>query len=170
MRYPVTALAALLLTGCATLVEVPQTPNQFSAAVRKGASFSQHETLELNRDHARVLSDVRQKTDKCLSVKVTSTTVSGLNRSSGSSTFAPRTRMLGPGKAQFTLQVTYTPKPVGSTMPGGGYYQLVVDIDKIAAGKTRLSLYGPSIGPGNRAYQAIKTWADGKDAPCPDMK
>ena len=52
--------------------------------------------------------------------------------------------------------------------PKGGYYSLVVDATPLGKKKTRLDIYGPSIGK-KTMIKAIKGWASGTVKGCPDL-
>ena len=168
-RMPLARLSSLLLIPMAACVTPPQTTGEFRAGVQRGAALTTQQTHETNREFSRVVADIERNAGKCLAVSITSRVSQGANVSQGTSSYFPRTSMLTPGKAEFTLQATYRPQPLGGAMPAGGYFVLLVDIEKVAPQRTRASIYGGSIGPWKGVFVAIKEWVDGKDAPCPEL-
>jgi hypothetical protein len=52
--------------------------------------------------------------------------------------------------------------------PEGGYYLLVADAYPVDKSRTRVQMFGPSIGY-DVLIRAIKGWASGENLGCPDM-
>jgi hypothetical protein len=55
-----------------------------------------------------------------------------------------------------------------SEEPEGGYYLLVADAYPINKNKTRVDLYGLSMGH-DVLIKAVKGWATGENVGCPDL-
>ena len=52
--------------------------------------------------------------------------------------------------------------------PEGGYYLLVADAYPLAKNRSRIEIFGPSMGH-DVLINAIKGWATGKNIGCPDL-
>jgi hypothetical protein len=52
--------------------------------------------------------------------------------------------------------------------PDGGYYVFVADMEKTAANKTRMTMYGSSFPTWRPIFDAVKGWGEGKNVKCPD--
>ena len=161
------AMVALFLAAC-SIPPAPQNRQELIVGVKQGATFTQHETHIINRPIAKVYNSLRPKIRKCLSVKVTSTRQQGYAIHTSTSIYRPSMRKVGKSRAEISLQVEHIPRPIGNTMPKGGFYLLATDIEAVAKNRTRITTYGPSIGHDD-LFVALKDWAKGKNIPCPDM-
>jgi hypothetical protein len=168
MKPVLMVLTALLASACA-LPSQPQTPAEFRAAVKQGPALTRQEVHEANREFARVVADIDQQARKCLAVRVTSRVTQGMNMSTGTTIYSPRMAAPGPGRAEFTLQMRSEPRGIGPAMPPDGFYGLLVDIEQVAPQKTRLSIYGSSVGKFGALFATLKDWSDGRNMTCPDL-
>ena len=51
-------------------------------------------------------------------------------------------------------------------MPAGGYYVLIADTHTLAGQRSRVTIYGASIGY-DEVFEAILTWGEGRPHECP---
>jgi len=120
-------------------------PPQSAEALRQAVTTSKAQTFEVRRRHRDVAASLQRNAQKCLDVR--------------------------------TKDVVYKPTMVVSARraelhvhrqeAGGGYYVLVADALPVRRGRTALQLYAP---PGYDALVgAVKAWANGVSAACPDM-
>ena len=157
----------ILLSGCGTM---PQTADEFRKAI-PGAFLGKFETLEVNRPFKKVARAFKKMAPKCLdkTVKATSTTHSqyGPRTSVMVTDYNPTVRVTKK-RAELHVQEKMEGSIKVHKEPEGGYYSLVVDATPVSKRKTRLDIYGPSIGKKNM-IKAIKGWASGKVKGCPDL-
>jgi hypothetical protein len=71
--------------------------------------------------------------------------------------------MTGKAKGEMVMQMDAR---ASGKMPEGGYYNLLADVEEISSNKTRVTIYGSSVGYGD-VFEAIFDWAKGKDGACP---
>jgi hypothetical protein len=72
-------------------------------------------------------------------------------------------------KTELHVQQTWTGNViVPGKVPEGGLYYIVADATPIDRGRTRVDIYGPSIGA-DTLVRAIRNWATGENVGCPDM-
>lgn len=163
-RIPILLIAACIF-GCVT---IPQTTNEVREAVKSGASMTKMDNQDINRKFIAVFNDVKFNADKCLNVVVTEWVPSstGTNLGHNASTkFRSHTEKTSSETGEMVLQMD---KKTSSKMPEGGYFVILADIEAVSADKTRLTIYGPSMGYGN-LFEAISSWAKGKNRECPKL-
>ena len=158
------ALVGLLLQACGGM---PQTAEEFRKAV-PGAMMTKTETYEVNRSYRDVAATFQRKAPECLNLQVR--TVSQTSTSyQNILTQYKSTVVAGGERAELHLQqdhktgVIYPSKP-----PEGGPYIIVADAYPQPGNRTRMQLYGPSMGY-DVVYRAIRGWASGDNLGCPDM-
>jgi hypothetical protein len=159
------AAGGALLQGCGGM---PQTAEEFRKAV-PGAMLTKTDTYEVSRSYRDVASTFQRKAPECLNMAVR--TVSQTSTSyQNILTEYKSTVVAGGDRAELHLQqmhkgggVIYPSKP-----PEGGSYIIVADAYPLAGNRTRMQLYGPSIGY-DVVYRAIRGWANGDNLGCPDM-
>jgi len=166
-RLPATLAAgvgAVLLHGCGGM---PQTAEEFRQAV-PGAMLAKTDTYEVNRAVRDVATTFQRKAPECLNMSVR--TVSQTTTSYQNILTEYRATVVPGGeRAELHLQqlhktgVIYPSKP-----PEGGAYIIVADAYPLPGNRTRMQLYGPSIGY-DVVYRAIRGWASGDNLGCPDM-
>ena len=168
-KKPITILAfsLILLSGCGTM---PQTADEFRKAI-PGAFLGKFETLEVKRPFWKVAKAFKKMAPKCLDVTVKSTSSTntgyGYTTSVTHTTYKP-TVVVTKKRAELHVQELIDGTIKVYKEPKGGYYSLVVDATPINRKKTRLDIYGPSIGK-KTMIKAIKGWASGKIKGCPDL-
>jgi hypothetical protein len=166
-------LVALLVASAGTLVlqgcgSMPQTAEEFRKAA-PGAMLAKTDSYEVNRSQRDVAATFQRKAPECLNMAVrtvsqTSTSYQNI-LTEYKATFVP-----GGERAELHLQqlhkgggVIYASKP-----PEGGVYIIVADAYPMPGNRTRIQLYGPSIGY-DVVYRAIRGWAAGDNLGCPDL-
>ena len=160
----VASTGALVLQGCGSM---PQTAEEFRKAA-PGAMLGKTDTYEVNRAYREVSATFQRKAPECLNMAVR--TVSQTSTSyQNILTEYKSTVVAGGERAELHLQqlhktgVIYPSKP-----PEGGAYIIVADAYPLPGNRTRMQLYGPSIGY-DVVYRAIRGWASGDNLGCPDM-
>jgi len=74
-----------------------------------------------------------------------------------------------PQKAELHLQRDFKSGVlVPGKVPPGGLYYVVADATPIDKSRTRIDIYGPSVGT-DTLVRAINGWATGENLGCPDM-
>ncbi|HEY9052168.1 MAG TPA: hypothetical protein VIQ03_11525, partial [Gammaproteobacteria bacterium] len=72
-------------------------------------------------------------------------------------------------RAELHLQQNYESGVMTvSKVPPGGYYLFVVDATPIGKNKSKVDIYGPTMGY-DTVIKAFKGWATGKNLGCPDL-
>lgn len=148
-----------LLVGCVT---PPQTFEELRVGVRGKAFMTQMKEYEVDRPFNKVFNSLKKNTDRCLNVTTTSSTPSKYGPISSSIRYRSSTKKTGKGAASSILQ--QDARATGK-MPAGGYFVLLTDIEKVSKNKTRLTLYGPSVGY-DKIFDSIHDWAQGKERKC----
>ncbi len=159
------AAAAVLLSGCVT--QHPQNAEEFRKAA-PGAFMAKVDTQEINRSFRDIGATFRKRAPECLNMRVTTT-----SQTSGSyqvivSVYKP-TVVVTDERAELHLQRHHEKGVLAVTKePEGGYYLIVADAYPVDAKRSRLQIFGPSMGY-DVIYKAIIGWATGKDLGCPDL-
>lgn len=148
----------LLLSSCS--LHTSKTREEYVTAVTNGQGMTKMHKLVVSKSFNSVVNNLKSKSNSCLAKKVTSTTYSGLMAMSGSSTYKP-SMQVKKGKAEFTLQVTYSGDK-------DYMYALAADIHYKSKNKTALTIYAPTVGYDD-VVEAIKTWSNGKNRACPKL-
>lgn len=157
--------ATVLLAGCVT--QHPQNAEEFRKAA-PGAFLAKTETHEINRSMRDIGATFRKRAPECLNMRVTTT-----SQTSGSyqvivSVYKP-TVVVTDERAELHIQRHHEKGVLAVTKePEGGYYLIVADAYPVDAKRSRLQLFGPSMGY-DVIYKAIIGWATGKDLGCPDL-
>jgi hypothetical protein len=158
------AAATVVLQACGGM---PQTAEAFRQAV-PGAMLAKTDTYEINRPMRDVAATFERKAPECLNMAVR--TVSQTSTSYQNILTEYRATVVpGGARAELHLQqlhkngVIYPSKP-----PEGGAYIIVADAYPLPGNRTRMQLYGPSIGY-DVVYRAIRGWAAGDNLGCPDL-
>lgn len=158
------AAALLMLQACGGM---PQNAEEFRKAV-PGAMMTKTDSYEVNRPLRDVAATFQRKATECLNMSVR--TVSQTTTSYQNILTEYRSTVLAGGeRAELHLQqlhksgVLYPSKP-----PEGGAYIIVADAYPLPGNRTRMQLYGPSMGY-DVVYRAIRGWAAGDNLGCPDL-
>lgn len=166
---PATILGAivlpLLLSGCVT--SHPQTAEEFRKAV-PGAFMAKVESMEVNRAYEDVSQTFEQKAPECLNVAIRTVSQTTTSYQVIVTEYRPTVRV-SDSRTELHVQQHHKQGVLKITKePAGGYYLLVADATPIAAGRTRLDVYGPSVGY-DTLIRAVKGWATGENVGCPDL-
>jgi hypothetical protein len=156
--------ASLLLQACGGM---PQTAEEFRQAV-PGAMMTKTDTYEVSRSLRDVASTFQRKAPECLNMAVRTVSQSTMSYQNILTEYRA-TVVAGGERAELHLQqehktgVIYPSKP-----PAGGAYIIVADAYPLPGNRTRMHLYGPSMGY-DVVYRAIRGWASGDNLGCPDL-
>jgi hypothetical protein len=164
-RWLVTGMAGLILTGCVTM---PQTREEFRAAVAKGAFSAKAESFVVKKNFTRVVSHLKTKTEACLNKEVHRSMMHGMYQERSRSTYRASVHTPTRNRAEFTMQVTHQPKGIGADAPPGGFYLMVADIEAVSPDTLQVNLYRPTLGHGG-AVDAVRHWLRGDDEGCPKL-
>jgi len=159
-------LASVVLAGCGTM-GAPQTRDEYRKALSGGIPLTMVETHTVNRRFEDVVKVVTQKAAECLNVD------SYMKRSEGGITtmntkeeYRTVVRTVDSNLAELTTQFQWRGVTTLQKVPEGGFYSQAMDIERIAANKTKLTYYGPSFR--NITWPAFKKWSEGQaNEPCP---
>jgi hypothetical protein len=164
MRKLMIMFCAVLLTACTT---PPRTSQELREGNGNSIGLSKREAHDLKREFSLVVNDVRRESTECLRFAyTTSVTQGGVPLPDRMTFYNVSVKMIGSGKAEMTMQQDR--KPRAKHDPEGGYYVFVADIEKIAANRTRMTMYGSSFFTWRPIFEAIKGWGEGKDIKCPE--
>jgi hypothetical protein len=149
--------------------EIPQSRQEFVAAVSSGAGATAVEKLEVDRGIDEVFRSPAGKSSDCLDVVVKRSGMVGGTMEVSSSDYNPTLSRIDRSRAEFTLQVVHRPRGLGAVPPPGGIYVLAADIRSLGPARTELVLYRPTIGF-KKIVNGVKQWAAGEDLECPRMR
>ena len=156
---------SVLVSGCVT--RHPQTADEFRKAV-PGAFLAKVETLDVNRDYVDVSRTFETKAPECLNVTIRTVSQSTTSYQVIVTEYRPTVRV-GSERTELHVQQHRKQGVLNVTKePEGGYFLLVVDATPIDRRRTRLVLYGPSVGH-DTLIRAVKGWATGDNIGCPDL-
>ena len=157
---------AVLLAACGTM---PQNPEDFRKAVSGGTMMTKTDSYEVNRSTQAVGTAFKQRAQECLGVQVRTVSRTSTSYQNILTSYKP-TVIANDRRAELHLQqlhqgggVIYPQKP-----PEGGVYIFVADATPVSAKRTRIQLYGPSMGY-DVLYRAVRGWTTGENLGCPDM-
>ncbi len=154
-----------LVSGCVT--SHPQTAEEFRKAV-PGAFMAKVETMEVNRAYGDVARTFQKKAPECLNVAIRTVSQSTTSYQVIVTEYRPTVRVSSE-RAELHVQQHHKQGVLKVTKePEGGYYLLVADATPIDRKRTRLDLYGPSMGH-DTLIKAVKGWATGENIGCPDL-
>jgi hypothetical protein len=162
-----TACAALcvLVAGCAQ--NYPQNAQEFREAV-PGAFMAKVQTFEAKRPLREVAKTFQARAPECLNVSVRTVSQSSTSYQNILAVYKA-TVVNNPRKAELHLQREFKSGVlVPGKVPPGGLYMLVADAIPIDAARTRIDIYGPSMGA-DTVIRAVTGWATGENLGCPDM-
>ena len=152
------------LAGCA---QQPQTAQEFREAI-PGAFMGKVQTFEAKRPLAAVAKTFQARAPDCLNVSVRSVSQSSTSYQNILTVYKA-TVVNHPQKAELHLQRDFKSGViVPGKVPPGGLYYVVADATPIDKSRTRIDIYGPSVGT-DTLVRAITGWATGENLGCPDM-
>ena len=138
-------------------------------AVPAGARGPKMESFSVERPFDEVVRLLEKKSSTCLDVQVKRSGFVGNQMEASSSDYNPTLKRVGPGKAEFALQVIHRPRGLGHSPPPGGLYIMAADLKSVSKGRTGVVLYRPTIGF-KEITRTLKLWVSGEDADCPRLK
>ncbi len=151
MKRIVILVVAGLVTGCVT---PPKTVGELRDGVRRGAAYTKMEQEEVDRPFAVTFEAVKKNADKCMNVTLTSSTWGQYGPVMESVRYRSHSKMTSKETAEMVLQQ-------------GRYFIMLTDIeDASSINKTRVSIYGASVGYDN-VFKSIFAWARGEKQECP---
>jgi hypothetical protein len=160
-------LIAVALVGC---VHQPQNPQEFRQCVMDG--HGRKDSIVVKRPFDDVYLSIHDKAVPGFTQRFESTVMSGYQVEH--TIILYRCKLTGEGgRAELVVQKEPRPGAIGPTMPEGGWYWLVADLEAESPQDTRVTTYGiqgPFSGTPVEALEAIKQWAQGKDVPAPSLK
>jgi hypothetical protein len=160
MKKSIIIASLALMVGCVT---PPQTTDELRAGVQRGAALSKMEQIVVNRSFNATFNSIKKNADRCFNVTVTSSTPSKYGAVYSTIRWRSSSKTTGKGKAETVIQQD---AQATGMMPPGGYYVMLVDTGALSAKKTKVSIYGSSVGYG-KVYESIFAWARGKKHKCP---
>ena len=165
MKWSLLAPGAALLGACA--IQHPQTAEEFRQYV-PGATFGKVQTFEANRPFREVAKTFQAKAPECLDIAVRAVETSNTGTINVLTTYKP-TVLVSEKKAELHVQHSLKGNVIvlGKAPEGGDYY-VVADATPLDRNRTRIDIYGPSIGA-STLVRAITGWATGENVGCPDM-
>lgn len=160
MKKIIPIIFLVVLGGCVT---PPQTTQELRIGVQKGAALSKMEQIEVNRPFNDTFNSIKKNADKCFNVTVTSSTPTKYGPAYSTIRWRSGSKKTGENKAETVIQVDA--RATGK-MPPGGYYTMLVDTEALSANKTKVTIYGSSVGY-NEVFKSFFAWAEGKEHKCP---
>jgi len=155
----------ILLGGCAQ--NYPQNAQEFRQAV-PGAFMAKVQTFETKRPLRDVAKTFQARAPECLNVSVRTVSQSSTSYQNILTVYKA-TVVNNPRKAELHLQREFKSGVlVPGKVPPGGLYMLVADATPIDTARTRIDIYGPSMGA-DTLIRAVTGWATGENLGCPDM-
>ena len=169
MKRPVILTVILfpfLFSGCVT--SNPQTAEEFRIAI-PGAFLGKVETFEVDRPFSKVAATFKKMGPECLNATVETVSKTNLSLQRIVTVYKP-TVLVTAERAELHVQQHHAKGVMAVYQePEGGYYLLVADAIPLDKKRTRIDLYGPSVGS-KALIKAIKGWAaTGEEVGCPDM-
>ena len=163
-RISCTALC-VLLAACAQ--NYPQNAQEFRDAV-PGAFMGKVQSFEAKRPLREVAKTFQARAPECLNVSVRSVSQSSTSYQNILAVYKA-TVLNNPQRAELHLQRDYKSGVlVPGKVPPGGLYMLVADATAVDAKRTRIDIYGPSMGA-DTLIRAVTGWATGENLGCPDL-
>ena len=160
MKRRIAVPLAALIAGCSAN---PQTADEFRQYVPK-ATFGKVQTFEAKRPFHDVTKTFQAKAPECLNVAVRT-----VERGSTTTRTLKPTVVANEKKTELHVQQTWSGNViVPGKVPEGGMYYIVADATPIDRNRTRVDIYGPSMGA-DTLVRAITNWATGENIGCPDM-
>lgn len=161
-----TSILALCL-GCN--IHVVQSREEFVSAVRQGRGPTEVCELTVDKPMRRIVALLRDRSDACVAVTVRRSGVAGGTPYASANRYNPTLKIHGK-RAQYTVQIDQSPRPVGpDKYPDGGLYLVAADLEAHKPGHTRVAIYRPTMGHGE-LMEALEQWLRGKPTECPDLE
>jgi hypothetical protein len=165
MKTGTVVFAMIVSVFVFSCVTPPQSIPEFREGMKGGGMMTKTDHRDVSRSVNDVFQDVKKNADKCLNVRVTGGSTPGPygGASQYVTYYHSHSRMTGKTTGEMVMQMDAR---ASGKMPEGGYFTLLTDVESISSSKTRVTIYGPSMGYEN-VFEAIFDWANGKDRACP---
>ena len=161
-------LPVAMVLLCSACFSMPQTAEEFRQAV-PGSFSGTHKGYEVDRSYRKIGATLRRRAKECLNVSVE---VSSVGYGSASHWIDVYTPTVIVGKQRTELHLQQHKKQANLIKPHkepeGGYYLLVVDVDKLSPKRVRVDMYAPRMGY-DHLVEAVDGWIRGTSQLCPDM-
>lgn len=168
VTYIKTALISTVLCyASACSIHHPQSAEEFRKVIPT-AFMGGVETFEVNRSFKEVGATFQKKAPQCLNIKTESVTQSSTSYHRVVTAYKPSV-FISANKAELHLQQHHESGVMNvSEEPKGGYYLFVVDATPAGKNKSKVDIYGPTMGY-DTLITAFKNWAAGTNLGCPDL-
>ena len=169
--FPVILISAVV-SGCATM-PMPQSAADYRQSFVQGGFGTKLESYEIKRSYSTVAKTLQKKSKECLDVTLIKTKCVNKNCKEYEAKYTP-TVVSTSKKTELHVQWRRTPWDstfLGSSgePPANGVYITVLDAEPAGKGKTKITVYGPSLDNLRTVPDAAKRWAAGTNLGCPDL-
>ena len=158
------------LGGCGSLSQ-PMSAGEFRQTIG-GSSLGTVMSFDVARPYQQVTETLRKKANECLAVSTTSsgTVFQGnmATRETSSSTYKPTLSATAQG-LELAVQVDFGAHTTIQKKPDGGFYILVAEAVPAGANAAKVTIYRGSLGKAKEIGEAIRGWAEGTSATCPNL-
>jgi len=154
-------ISMMLLVGCVT---PPQTTSELRQGFQRGAMMTKVDKKEVGRPVNEVFQDIKRNADKCFNIIATGSTPGTYGPVNESTRYRSNSRMTSKTMGEMVIQMD---KKASGKMPEGGYFALLTDMESTSRNRTRVTVYGSSVGY-NEVFEAIFDWSNGKNRACPN--
>jgi hypothetical protein len=159
------SIMLIYLSACS--IHHPQSAEEFRQVIPT-AFMGGVESFEVDRSFKDIGATFQKKAPQCLNIKIESVTQSNTSYHRVVTAYNPSVR-ISADKAEMILQQHHESGVIAvSEVPKGGYYLFVVDAIPLAKNKSKVDIYGPTMGY-DTLIKAIKGWATGTNLGCPDL-
>ena len=142
-----------------------RTVQEFREELKSGGAATRTDRQVVDRPFLVVFQDIRDNATKCLNTRAAGPSSEGSGVRKDLVRYRSFTKKTSSKSAEMVLQAD---KQGPGSMPEGGYYTLLADIEAVAAQKTRVTISGPSMLYGD-VFDAVAEWATGKARICPSL-
>lgn len=165
--YGWSAVFLLAVTGCVAHIGAPQSRDEFVAMIKPGGLFKNVDKSTVSRPFNAVVADVKDYSNRCLSVRTTRAPNYATKESGGSTTFRPKLEETAKNAAALSVQEEYGDKHANTGAPPGGIFVLAAELRGAGANQTDVEIY--YITSRGSMAEFLKKWAAGDKARCPAM-
>jgi len=162
MNKKVIVLITIIFTGC-SFPKMPQSTGEFRNIAATNSSL-QTTRVTIKRSFESISTDLQAKVNNCFNYDSTwSRSEGGMVR--GSFTEKYRTRIINNSKKlEIAIQAEPMGNRIGPTMPEGGFYRMVIDLNEVNNNTSNLVIYSARW---EDVTNAITDWAKGLNTKCP---
>ncbi|MFC1769730.1 hypothetical protein ACFLZI_01580 [Nitrospirota bacterium] len=154
-------VGAMILSGCGTMgMPMPQTVEEFRTAVAgTDSSWVKSESKDFKRRWGDVQKSMQKYAARCLNYKTTHTRNGAVMYVEYQRTFFEKT---GKYKSYMAMQVESPAFSKRDDVPDGGVFRMIVDMESIGKGKSRVTYHGPGMFFGKQR-DALWEASEGKE-------